>query len=34
MMRDGAMTGAHLDGVDSVRAGFLRGLEGLLTLVH
>jgi AcrR family transcriptional regulator len=34
MMRDGAMTGAHLDGVESVRAGFLRGVEGLLTLVH
>jgi AcrR family transcriptional regulator len=34
MMRDGAMTGAHLDGVDSVRAAFHRGVEGLLTVLH
>ncbi|TQM38534.1 TetR family transcriptional regulator [Pseudonocardia cypriaca] len=34
MMRDGAMTGAHLDGVDSVRAAFNRGVEGLLTVLH
>jgi AcrR family transcriptional regulator len=34
MMRDGAMTGAHLDGVDSVAAAFHRGVEGLLTVLH
>jgi AcrR family transcriptional regulator len=34
MMRDGVMTGAHLDGVDSARAVFQRGVEGLLTLLH
>lgn len=34
MMRDGAMTGAHLDGVDSVGAAFHRGVEGLLTVLH
>jgi AcrR family transcriptional regulator len=34
MMRDGAMTGADLDGVDSVRAAFRRGVEGLLTVLH
>ncbi|MBO0706275.1 MAG: TetR/AcrR family transcriptional regulator [Candidatus Dormibacteraeota bacterium] len=34
MMRDGAMTGAHLDGVDSVSAAFRRGVEGLLTVLH
>ena len=34
MMRDGAMSGAHLDGVDSVRAAFHRGVEGLLTVLH
>lgn len=34
MMRDGAMTSAHLDGVDSVGAAFHRGVEGLLTLLH
>jgi AcrR family transcriptional regulator len=34
MMRDGVMTGAHLDGVDSARVAFQRGVEGLLTLLH
>jgi AcrR family transcriptional regulator len=34
MMRDGAMSGAHLDGVDSVGAAFHRGVEGLLTVLH
>lgn len=34
MMRDGAMTGAPLDGVDSVGAAFHRGVEGLLTMLH
>jgi len=34
MMRDGAMNGAHLDGVDSVGAAFRRGVEGLLTVLH
>jgi AcrR family transcriptional regulator len=34
MMRDGAMSGAHLDGADSVGAAFHRGVEGLLTLLH
>jgi AcrR family transcriptional regulator len=34
MMRDGAMTGADLDGADNVAAAFHRGLEGLLTLLH
>jgi AcrR family transcriptional regulator len=34
MMRDGAMTGADLDGVDSVGAAFHHGVEGLLTLLH
>ena len=34
MMRDGAMTGAHLDGVESVGAAFQRGVEGLLTVLH
>ncbi|GAA5161779.1 TetR/AcrR family transcriptional regulator [Pseudonocardia eucalypti] len=34
MMRDGAMTGAHLDGVHSVGAAFHRGVEGLLTVLH
>ncbi|MBK1787467.1 TetR/AcrR family transcriptional regulator [Prauserella cavernicola] len=34
MMRDGAMSGAHLDGVDSVGDAFRRGVEGLLTLLH
>ncbi|HLU55221.1 MAG TPA: helix-turn-helix domain-containing protein [Pseudonocardia sp.] len=34
MMRDGAMAGAHLDGVESVRAAFQRGVEGLLTVLH
>jgi AcrR family transcriptional regulator len=34
MMRDGVMTGAHVDGVDSAGAAFHRGLEGLLTLLH
>lgn len=32
MMRDGVMTGAHLDGVDNARAAFQRGVEGLLTV--
>jgi AcrR family transcriptional regulator len=34
MMRDGAMTGAHLDGAHSVGATFQRGVEGLLTVLH
>jgi AcrR family transcriptional regulator len=34
MMRDGAMSGAHLDGADSVGAAFRRGVEGLLTVLH
>ena len=34
MMRDGVMTGAHVDGVDSVGDAFRRGVEGLLTLLH
>jgi AcrR family transcriptional regulator len=34
MMRDGAMTGADLDGVDSVSTAFHRGVEGLLTVLH
>jgi AcrR family transcriptional regulator len=34
LMRDGAMSGAHLDGVDSVGAAFVRGVEGLLTVLH
>lgn len=34
MMRDGAMSGAHLDGVESVGAAFQRGVEGLLTVLH
>ncbi|MEX5635521.1 TetR/AcrR family transcriptional regulator [Parafrankia sp. FMc2] len=34
LMRDGAMSGAHLDGVDSVGDAFHRGVEGLLTLLH
>lgn len=34
MMRDGAMSGAHLDGVESVGAAFHRGVEGLLTVLH
>lgn len=34
MMRDGAMTGADLDGADSLAAAFRRGVEGLLTLLH
>jgi AcrR family transcriptional regulator len=34
MMRDGAMSGAHLDGVESVGAAFRRGVEGLLTALH
>jgi AcrR family transcriptional regulator len=34
MMRDGVMTGAHVDGVDSARDAFQRGVEGLLTLLH
>ena len=34
MMRDGAMTGAHVDGADSVGAAFRRGVEGLLTVLH
>ncbi|KUM81459.1 TetR/AcrR family transcriptional regulator [Streptomyces griseorubiginosus] len=34
MMRDGAMSGAHLDGAESVGAAFHRGLEGLLTMLH
>ncbi len=34
MMRDGAMSGAHIDGATHVGAAFHRGLEGLLTLLH
>jgi AcrR family transcriptional regulator len=34
MMRDGAMSGAHLDGADSVGDAFHRGVEGLLTVLH
>jgi AcrR family transcriptional regulator len=34
MMRDGAMSGAHLDDVESVGAAFRRGVEGLLTVLH
>lgn len=34
MMRDGAMSGAHLDGTDNVGAAFTRGVEGLLTVLH
>ncbi|MFD5406436.1 TetR/AcrR family transcriptional regulator [Streptomyces griseorubiginosus] len=34
MMRDGAMSGAHLDGAENVGAAFHRGLEGLLTMLH
>lgn len=34
MMRDGAMSGAHLDGPDNVGAAFTRGVEGLLTVLH
>ena len=33
MMRDGAMTGAHLNGVD-IGAAFHHGVEGLLTVLH
>jgi AcrR family transcriptional regulator len=34
MMRDGAMTGADLDGAGEVGEAFRRGLEGLLTMLH
>jgi AcrR family transcriptional regulator len=34
MMRDGAMSGAHVDGADNVAAAFNRGVEGLLTVLH
>ncbi|GAA4617010.1 TetR/AcrR family transcriptional regulator [Saccharopolyspora hordei] len=34
MMRDGAMSGAHLDGVEDVGEAFRRGVEGLLTMLH
>lgn len=34
MMRDGAMSGAHLDGVEHVGEAFRRGVEGLLTMLH
>jgi AcrR family transcriptional regulator len=34
LMRDGAMSGAHLDGADSVGDAFHRGVEGLLTVLH
>ncbi len=34
MMRDGVMSGAHVDGVDSAGAAFHRGLEGRLRLLH
>ncbi|GLZ48250.1 TetR family transcriptional regulator [Actinomycetospora sp. NBRC 106375] len=34
MMRDGAMSGAHLDGAAHVGDAFHRGVDGLLTLLH
>jgi AcrR family transcriptional regulator len=34
LMRDGAMSGAHLDGAGSVGDAFHRGVEGLLTVLH
>jgi hypothetical protein len=34
MMRDGAMSGAHLDGPTEVGAAFRHGVEGLLTMLH
>jgi AcrR family transcriptional regulator len=34
LMRDGAMSGAHLDGADTVGDAFRRGVEGLLTVLH
>ncbi|MBW0104488.1 TetR/AcrR family transcriptional regulator [Pseudonocardia sp. KRD291] len=34
MMRDGVMTGAGVDGIDSAGAAFRRGVEGLLTVLH
>lgn len=34
VMRDGAMTGAALDGADEVGSAFRRGVEGLLTVLH
>src|ERR1700754_1713564 len=34
MMRDGVMTGADLDGADSVGAPVHRGVPGLLTVLH
>jgi AcrR family transcriptional regulator len=34
MMRDGAMSGADLDGADHVGEAFRRGVEGLLVAVH
>ncbi len=34
MMRDGVLTGASLDGAESVGAAFQRGVEGLLTVLH
>ncbi|HEX4250059.1 MAG TPA: TetR/AcrR family transcriptional regulator [Pseudonocardia sp.] len=34
MMRDGAMSGAAIDGAAEVGAAFRRGVEGLLTVVH
>lgn len=34
MMRDGAMSGADIDGTTHVGDAFHRGLEGLLTLLH
>jgi len=34
MMRDGAMSGANVDGAENVGAAFHRGVEGLLTMLH
>jgi AcrR family transcriptional regulator len=34
MMRDGAMSGADIDGATHVGAALHRGIEGLLTLLH
>jgi AcrR family transcriptional regulator len=34
MMRDGAMSGAHLDGPTEIATAFERGVDGLLTVVH
>ncbi|HZZ47108.1 MAG TPA: helix-turn-helix domain-containing protein [Pseudonocardia sp.] len=34
MMRDGAMSGAHLDGAAELGAALERGVNGLLTVIH